>query len=206
MDWGEGDQNKLQYARLLAAAIGYVALANGDRLRVMPFGSEHPTMWGPASGRQRVGDLMHYLGNLEGSGSVTSTTRLRQLRHETRGGLLIVVSDLLHSADILEGTAAALAPFHPPRWQVLLLHSAAPRRTPSQPEGDVELVDSESGAHLPLEADNDALDRYDEAIDAWCSRLAQACDRRNIMYARLSTDLSIERAALPYLQLREALR
>ena len=206
MDWGDGDLNKLHYARLLAAAIGYVALANGDRLQVLPFGSDRPTMWGPYGGRQRIGNLLPYLAGLEATGTTTSTARLRQLRHETRGGLLVIVSDLLHSADILEGTTAALAPFHPPRWQVLLLHLLHPEELRPDLIGDVELVDSESGGRLAMEADDDALAHYGNAVEAWCAELAHACDRRNIMYARLTTDMLLERAALPYLQLREALR
>jgi uncharacterized protein (DUF58 family) len=206
MDWGQGDLNKLHYARLLAAAIGYVALASGDRLHVLPFGAPRPTMWGPGGGRQRIGNLMQYLGGLEASGTTTSIERLRQLRQETRGGLLVVVSDLLHSADLLEGTAAALAPFHPPRWQVLLLHLLHPQELEPDLQSDVELVDSESGGRLPLLADDAAMNRYADAVDGWCARMAQASARRNIIYVRLTSDMSLERAALPYLQLREALR
>src|ERR671933_1419406 len=50
MDWGSGDSNKLHYARLLAAAMGYIALASGDRLKVVPFGAGAHTadlFWGP---------------------------------------------------------------------------------------------------------------------------------------------------------------
>jgi uncharacterized protein (DUF58 family) len=202
MDWGAGDHNKLHYAQLLAAAIGYIALASGDRLQVIPYGQGHQPTWGPGSGRHRAVGLLRYLDGLSVGGSDTSAAILHDIARERRGGLLIVVSDLLHSGGLL----AALAPFQPPRWQVLLLHLLHPEELRPDLRGDVELVDSETGARLVVNAHGSALELHTAAVEAWCDRLARECDARNVAYARLFTDMSLERAVLPYLQLREVLQ
>ena len=206
MDWGAGDQNKLHYARLLAAAIGYVALAGGDRLHVIGFGEGRAEGWGPAGGRQRIAGLLRYLMGLKGAGTATITGVLEQLVRETRGGLLIVLSDLLHSGDLIAGPRPVLASFHAPRWQVLLLHLLHPGELQPDLRGEVELVDSETGERLAVDANRGVMEQYTTSAGQWCDAIAEACARRDIFYARLTTDLSVERAALPYLRMREALR
>jgi uncharacterized protein (DUF58 family) len=206
MDWGEGDAHKLHYARLLAAAIGYVALANGDRLRVVPFGGAERQPWGPGSGRQRAAHLLQFLDDLQGGGDITSITRLHQMAREERGGLLVVLSDFWHSRALVDGDDPILAPFQLPRWQVLMLHVLHPDELRPDLRGDIELIDSESGERLSIEANAGALAAYSTAAEGWCASVAKMCARRNFGYSRITTDMSLERAALPYLQLREVLR
>lgn len=209
MDWGAGDTHKLHYARLLAAAAGYVALANGDRLRVLPFSGpveQNARPWGPGSGRQRAAGLLQYLGGLAAGGTATAPARLGTLAREESGGLLVVLSDLWHSEAIVSGDDALLAPFQLPRWQVLLLHLLHPDELRPQLHGDVELVDSETGQRLTLEANTAAMDAYSAAVEARCRNIADVCARRRFSYSRITTDMPLERAALPYLKLREVLR
>jgi uncharacterized protein (DUF58 family) len=210
MDWGSGDRNKLHYARLLAAMLGYVALANGDRLRVIPFGGQDnlpaTAPWGPGSGRQRVVGLLRYLDGLIPGGTATPAARLRELMREQRGGYLVLISDLWHSPDLILGDSPALSPFHLPRWQVLMLQLLHPQELRPDLRGDVELVDSETGARLTLEAGRASLSAYAGAVDRWCDAVASACARRGITYARITTDMPLETAALPYLRTREVLR
>ena len=209
MDWGTGDSNKLHYARLLAAAIGYIALASGDRLQVIAFGAGTQTTsvpWGPGSGRQRAAGLLRYLDGLQATGTMTTGERLRELARTERGGLLVVLSDLWHNASLFEGQAAALNYFQLPRWQVLLLHTLHPEELRPPSMGDVELIDSETGARLALQTGRDGVDEYIAAVERWCGQIHDACGRRGGAYARVTTGMQIERAVLPYLEAREVLR
>lgn len=206
MDWGIGDTNKLHYARMLLAAIGYIALANGDRLQVHPFGHGRTPGWGPANGRQRVGHLLQYLQQTTSGGGDTIEDAIRQITRTSRGGLLVIASDLLHSGDIVNSVGSPLAALQPPRWQVLLFHTLHQEEIEPTLEGEVELVDAETGTLLPFDAYQDSVDTYMDAVERWCGELARACAQRQIMYTRLITNLSLERAVLPYLRLREAIR
>jgi hypothetical protein len=137
---------------------------------------------------------------------MTTAERLKQLQREEQGGLLVIISDLWHSPDLLEGSDAAIARFQPPRWQVVLLHLLHPDEIRPPLRGDVELVDSENDERLSLEATPASLHEYSAAVDRWCDSLRQACARRDVAYARITTDMSLERAAMPYLQFRGILR
>ncbi|MEA2724686.1 MAG: hypothetical protein QOH59_2457 [Gemmatimonadales bacterium] len=210
MNWGEGDQNKLHFARLLTAAIGYIALATGDHLQVVPFGSDRPNVWGPASSRNHATSLLVYLQRVAAAGTTGAAESIARLAHGLagprdavqRGGLLVVISDLLHSEDL----QTALRVFHAPRWQVLMLHVLHPHEMQPNVSGDVDLQDSETEARLSLHIDDRALAAYAAAVEQWCEHLESDCARHGQMYARLTTDMSLERAALAYLRQREILR
>ncbi len=209
MDWGTGDNNKIHYARLLAAAIGYIALASGDHLQVASFGGGPEAgspSWGPGSGRQHGASLLRYLDGLHAAGTLTASERLRELAHAERGGLLVVVSDLWHNTSLIEGPGAALNYFQLPRWQVLLLHVLHPDELAPAPMGDVEMIDSETGARLAFQTGWDGVDEYVSAVERWCDGLRSACTRRGASYARITTEMPLERAILPYLQARRVLR
>lgn len=210
MDWGEGDYNKLHFARLITSAIGYIALSTGDHLQVLPFGGEQPAAWGPASSRQRAANLLLYLRRLTSAGTTNATDLLTRLARGLagprdagpRGGLLIIISDLLHNQDL----QSALRNFQPPRWQVLVLHVLHPYELQPDITGDIDLEDSETAARLPLLADARSLATYEAAVQRWCDEIESACVRHDQMYARLTTDMSVEQAALPYLRQRKVLR
>ena len=202
MDWGEGDLNKLHYARLLAAAIGYIGLANGDRVEVVPAGGASAEGWGPGSGRRRAVELLRYLQSLQAGGGATAEAALERIARGQQPGLVVVVSDLWHN----RGLQQALAVLQPPRWQVLLLHLLHPEELRPSWSGDVELEDSESGERLELFADGRGIDDYAAAVQAWREELASTAARRNMVYAALMTDMPLERAAVPYLKLRQVLR
>lgn len=202
MEWGSGDQNKLHFARLLAAAIGYIALANGDHLQVVPFGAGNQPLWGPGSGRRRTTSLLQFLEGLRSGGERNITAALEEVARQPRGGLLVIASDLLHS----ETLQAALTSFHPPRWQVLVLHLLHPEELRPALQGDLELVDSETGARVASQIDRPALERYAAAVEQWRQQLARTFGRREIAYVGLTTDTPVERAAIPFLRARGALR
>ena len=202
MDYGAGDRNKLHYARLLGAAIGYIALATGDRLQVLPMGSDEFRIWGPAGGRQRAPGLIQYLQSLHADGNHTLARTLQGLVRSERGGLVVIISDLWHSPD-LEST---LAMFQPPRWQVVLLHLLHPEELYPELSGDIELVDSEQGTRLSVQLAPSELGRYTDAAERWCEAIEQTLARYNMRYLRLVTDIPFERAALSYLRVRKVLQ
>src|SRR5579859_6975061 len=58
MDWGE--PSKLNYARRIAAALGYIALNASNRVFIWPL-SASATAYGPAWGRGRAGPMLNFL-------------------------------------------------------------------------------------------------------------------------------------------------
>jgi uncharacterized protein (DUF58 family) len=201
MDWGK--PTKLRLAQQLVGALGYLALARGDRLRVAPFGEDLGRLFGPARGKGRVPELLRFIAETP----PRQRTALVQAaasyaRVAPRGGILVIVSDLLAP----ESLAEALRHFSPPLWQTLVLHLIDPAELKPQLHGSLELEDSETGERLPIMLDDETLAAYRRKLDSWLSYVQASATRHGATYARLLTSWPLERQVIPYLRARLFLR
>jgi uncharacterized protein (DUF58 family) len=201
MAWGTPP--KLHAAKQLAAALGYLALAHNDRLRVAPFGSGLLRQFGPAQGKSRVVELLRFVEGLEPTEQTAAARALRAFATASpQGGLVALITDLLTS----EGLEAGLRLLPPPRWQVLVLHVLDRRELHPELSGPLELVDAETGQRLPLTLDAATIAAYRRNVTAWQEGIADACARRGATYAQILTDWPLERMVVPYLRARRVLR
>lgn len=197
MDWGAPP--KMRVARQLAAAIGYLALAHHDRLRLVPFGSAPGAAFGPAQGKARALEMLRFIEAVppdQPTGLAQSLASYARLH--PHGGLLAICSDLL-APDNLD---AALAALPTPRWQVLVLHLLDPRELAPDLSGPIELEDAETGQRLPLTLDAATLAAYRQQVHGWQERVATTCARRGTTYAQVLTSWPLERQVVPYLRAR----
>lgn len=197
MSWGH--PSKLRVVQQLVGALGYLSLAHSDRVHIVPFGTDPLTPFGPAQGKGRVMDMLRYIENV----SVQQETNIEAVmqhhaRRYQRGGLMILCSDLLTAQGLSEG----LSKFQPPRWQVLVLHVLDQREILPELSGSVELTDSETGKTLSITMDETLLNAYRHNILHWQEHMALTCARRGALYARIFTDMSLEKKVIPYLRAR----
>lgn len=202
MDYGAGDHHKLHYGRMLLAALGYLALAGGDKLSVSTFDTGITPGLGPVQSRAHALPLLRYANTIQPGATSTLGPALQSYTRSRNGGLLVVISDLWAAGDIEQVLRSA----QPPRWQLLVLHLL--HRDELQPplSGEIELEDSELGERLSLNADPNTLERYQQRLGQWCGAIETACHRRGASYTRLSSDMLLERAVIPYLHERQVLR
>ncbi len=200
MAWGTPP--KLRAAQQLVGALGYLALAHNDRLRVAPFGAAPLRPFGPTQGKGRLIELLRFVERLQ----ATETTSLARALGayagaHSHGGLLVLISDLLAP----EGLDAGLRALPPPRWQVLVLHVLDQRELEPSLSGPLELEDAETGQRLPLTLDAATVAAYRRNVTAWRERIAEVCARRGATYAQVLTEWPVERAVVPYLRARRIL-
>jgi uncharacterized protein (DUF58 family) len=201
MAWGAPP--KLRVAQQLVAALGYLALAHHDRVQVAPFGSALLAPFGPAQGKGRMIEMLRFVGSQRAEQPTALANVLRAYaRANTRGGLLVIVSDLLAPEGLEEGLRA----LPPPRWQTLVLHVLDRRELHPELAGPIELEDAETGQRLPLTLDAAALATYRRNVAAWQERVAAMCGRRGATYAQVLTDWPLEQQVVPYLRARRILR
>jgi uncharacterized protein (DUF58 family) len=199
MAWGE--PSKLFAAQQLTAAMGYLALAHNDRLRVAPFSAGLPPPFGPTQSKVRLPDLLRFIDGQRPSGHTTLAANLRAYaRAHERGGLLVLCSDLL--AEPAESLAEGLRALPPPRWQVLVLHLLDRRELEPEIGGPLELEDAETGQRIPLTLDEETIAGYRQNMTFWQQSLAEACGRYGAVYAPAPTDWPVEQQVLPYLRRR----
>ncbi len=196
MEWGE--PSKLGAARRLAVALGYLALNHGDHLSIGSLADPAPR-FGPSHGTGRVPGLLRFVRGLKlvRSADVLANARA-YVAHQPRGGLAVIISDLLAVPDV--GRLVDLFP--PPGWQVLVLHVLHPAELEPGPQGKVEFHDVETREKATYNLDDSALQRYHAFVAAWCERLENECFQRGAAYARVLADWEIEQAVVPYLRRR----
>lgn len=189
----------------LAAGLGWMSLAAGDRLAVArcPAGGAE-TVWGPASGTGRAPALLAWLSGLDpGPGQATELLPVVDglVRAAPAGGLLVLLSDLWLADDL----DAVLRRVPPPRWEVLLLQILDRLELDPQLGGPCLVVDAESGAALRLAVDAGTHSDYRRALGERLERLRMVANARGATYAMLPADWPVEQAVVPFLQRRAVL-
>lgn len=185
MDFGEAAGHKFQYAQRLAAALGYLALAAGDRLTVAVIQAEAiVAQFGPARGRGQALRLLRFLEGQQPAGATALDAALRQYALAARRpGLLFLVSDLFLPA----GFQAGLAQLQGRGYEVSLLHLLAPEELDPPLAGDLRLVDVETGAAQDVTLDDGLRERYRRRVQAWRDEAEAHCLKRRANYVPVST-------------------
>ncbi|WP_322512074.1 DUF58 domain-containing protein [Chloroflexus sp.] len=185
MAWGEPE--KLHYARQIAAAFGYIALSNLDRVNVTAFGGRPAAVSGIRGKRGAVA-LFEFLQRLEAGSSANLTQFCRNYLQTARSaGPLLLCSDLFDP-----GWRDALRTLTSRPFEITVMHILAPQEIDPPIEGDIRLLDSEGGPAVEISADLDVLQRYRESLREWQNEIEAFCNGRGMRYVRVNTAEPIE--------------
>ena len=193
----EGKPAKIDYARKVAAALGYIGLKNLDRVGGASFSTELHAPLTLGRGRKQVLSLFRFLSALSSSGE----TNLRAAIHSftklfPHPGLAIIVSDLFDPA----GWRAALEELTAKRYQLLVIHVIDEQETQPKPWGDVALVDIEAGRERKFFLDADLVRRFRTEIERYFDEIETICANRRIDYLRTTTQVPFDEFVLQTLR------
>jgi uncharacterized protein (DUF58 family) len=194
MDWGE--PGKLDHARRLAAAFGYIALRRLDRvtLIVLGDGAAPPRSF---HGKTQIGPLFEALEAVEPGGTtdLAGGTRagLGTLRH---AGMAILLTDFLDR----RGFEGVLSELTRHRLRALALHVVSPDEEDPPLDGSLRLVDREDGDARTLHVTERVRRAYREAFARHVRGLESSCAKRRINYLRLSTSVPFDTPLLRLLR------
>jgi uncharacterized protein (DUF58 family) len=192
MDYGT--PTKFEVAMGLAATLGFVGLAGGDRVELAVWAKDR-LHWSPRfHGVSRASRLFDWLDKQEPGGVGSFGHALHAVvRHLTARGLLILISDWW--ADNLEADLRTVVAAGQEIWalQVVAPEEAEPARLG---EGEVRLIDAENGQEVELALDRPTLDRYGRAMAAWSEQLRDIVTSARGRYRMVRTDQNLERLLL----------
>src|SRR5690348_1588677 len=115
----EGDPVKIDYARRVAAAFGYIALKNLDRVGGASFSSALHVPLTLGRGRKQTLTMFDFLGRLSCAGETDMRSAARSFtRLFSQPGLAIIISDLFDPA----GWRAAVEELARKKHQVIVIH------------------------------------------------------------------------------------
>jgi uncharacterized protein (DUF58 family) len=191
MDYGGGldaqgeSWHKFRYAQRLAAALGYIALAAGDRLTLAALRGEAPSaQFGPARGRGQTLRLLKFIEAQVSGGSTNLDAALRRYTlGPRRPGLLFLISDLFSPAGYRDG----LNELQGRGFEMVLLHVLAPDEIDPPLAGDLRLIDAETGIPQDVTLDNPLRELYRKRVGAWCHGIEAYCLKRGMHYVAVST-------------------
>ena len=210
-----GEPRKFDFARQVAAAVGYVALSGFDRVSVIPFPdlANGTTMEAGARTREMAarGGLRSVRGKksaipffqnlsaLSAGGGANLNEALRRGALEARqAGVAVVLSDFLDPAGYEAGLTALLGR----GFQVDLVQILAPEEISPATFGDLRLVDSESGGMQEVTFGRYRLKSYQQTVQNFLQRLREYCQKRGISFFTASSKTPLEELLLR--QLRQA--
>jgi hypothetical protein len=210
-----GEPRKFDFARQVAAAIGYVALSGFDRVSVIPFpGIADVPERDPANrvmelaargalrsvrGKKSGIQFFQNLAALSAGGPADLNEALRRGALEARqAGLAVVLSDFLDPAGYGLGLNALVGR----GFQVDLVQILAPEELSPSTLGDLRLVDSETGAIQEVTFGRYRMKAYQQTVQNYIQRLREFCQARGIHFFTASSNTSLEELLLK--QLRKA--
>lgn len=201
MDWGT--PNKLHYARQLAAAYGYIALANLDRVSVTAFGTGPlDTQLPGVRGKRGAVPLFAFLQRLQpGAGGDLARACHRYIQTARATGPLLLCSDLLDA-----GWKDALGALSSRPFEITIMHILAPQELEPELDGDFKLIDVEGGPPVEISADLELIRRYKQQLASWRAELESYCSGRGITYLPVDTSVPVDEFVLGRMRRRGVLR
>jgi hypothetical protein len=210
-----GEPRKFDFARQVAAAIGYVALSGFDRVSVIPFPDlgDNPDAdplvrnmelaargaLRAVRGKKSAIQFFQNLSALSAGGPANLNEALRRGALQARqAGLALVLSDFLDPAGYEDGLNALVGR----GFQVDLVQILAPEELSPTTFGDLNLVDSETGAHQEVTFGKFRLKAYRQTVQNFMQRLREYSQARGINFFTASSNTDLQELLLK--QLRKA--
>lgn len=202
MDYGT-PITKFEYARKLAAALGYVALKNQDKIGVTAFDDRGREVFRPARGKGQLPKLLASLAQLEVSDRTALRESLRDfVLRSTQPGIVVLITDFLDE----QGYEEALKQFFYRNYEVYVIHLLA--REERRPEllGHLELIDAETGERQEVTVTEQLLKQYEATLETFCGGVRDWCVSRGMSYLAATTDQPVDQMLLGYLRQKGLLR
>lgn len=202
-----GEPRKFDFARQVAAAIGYVALCGFDRVSLIPFpdNPEESAIRGAlraVRGRKSSLEYFRNINQLTARGEANLNEALRRGALEARrAGVAVILSDFLDPAGYEAGLTALIGR----GFQVNAVQILAPEEINPITFGDLRLVDSESGAQTEVTFGKYRMNAYKQMVQNFCQRLLEYCQGRGVNFFSVGSDTALEDLLLKQLRRAEIL-
>jgi uncharacterized protein (DUF58 family) len=194
MDFGQ--PKKLHFAVRVAAALGYIGLANYDRVSVTAFAASLKGALPTKRGKAGVKAFFGYLDGMRAEGETSFAASLRSFATRARyRGVAIVFSDFL-DPEWSDGIKSLLAR----GYQVALIHVLDEEELHPTLVGDLRIIDSETGEAKEMSVNPALLQRYQATLDGFCAEIETFANRYGLDYLRASTAMPFEDIILKYLR------
>jgi uncharacterized protein (DUF58 family) len=202
-----GNPDTFDYARRVAMALAYVGLVNQHRVSLVSFAGDTVERASNLRGRRKAAEVAQWLLRRKPEGGSGFEQAMRVVGTSRQGrGVMVVLSDFLFP----EGFEKGLAMVAGRGFDLFAMQILAPQVVDPSREGgingDLLLVDSETGAETEVTVTPELLKIYKSRLDRLCGALRAYCARRDIVHMVVETSTPVETLMLEYLRRRGLLR
>lgn len=189
-----GSPNKFDYARRIAAALAYIALADLDRVSIMAYADTPLDVLPLTRGKDRVLSILKFLENVKPGGTATdlATVAKSLVNRAQRTGLVVIISDLYDQAGFRAGVDLLRhRRFEPHVIQIHTEEEANPTFL-----GDIELDEMETGQRRKLTVTERKLKQYRQLFNEFLAAIETYCKTYSLSCTRSTTDLPFDELIL----------
>ncbi len=189
-----GSPNKFDYARRIAAALAYIALADLDRVSIMAYADKPLDVLPLTRGKDRVLSILKFLENVKPGGTATdlATVAKSLVNRAQRTGLVVIISDLYDQAGFRAGVDLLRhRRFEPHVIQIHTEEEANPSFL-----GDIELDEIETGQRRKLTVTERKLKQYRQLFHEFLAAIETYCKTYSLSCTRSTTDLPFDELIL----------
>ncbi len=192
---------KMDYARFMAASLGYLAIHNQRApAGLIVFDDQVRNYIRPST---RAGQLHRLLAGLEQAEPAARTDFARPMQYFQeflrKRGIVLVISDFYEEP---EAIVKAIEPLRFHGSEVVLFHVLDPKEIYPDLKGPSTLVDLETGDRLEVIPDY-VKTGYRAKMDGHLEELKGRARAAGLGYHLLTTDKPLDRALMEYLSLRQ---
>jgi len=204
MNWG--NPNKFAFCQKLAMALGYIGLANHNRVTLFGFDSTGLRPLSNMRGRRRTQEMGKWILDQQAGGASAFDDAMRAVALARQGkGVMVILSDFMFK----EGYEKGLRYLSGGGYDTFCLQVLAPEEIDPAKHGmagDVRLTDIEDEDVAEVTVSAALLKRYKENLNAYCGKLRDFCVRRGMMHLTLDTSMDMNVLLMDYLRKRGLLK
>jgi uncharacterized protein (DUF58 family) len=204
MNWG--NPNKFVFCQRLAMALGYIGLANHNRVTLHAFDSSGIRPLSNLRGRRRTQEMGKWLLNQQATGQSGFSDAMRSIALARQGkGVMVILSDFMFK----EGFDKGLRYLAGGGYDTFCLQILSPEEIDpgkSGLAGDLRLTDIEDEDAAEITVSAALLKRYKENLNAYCGKLRDFCIRRGMMHLTIDTNTDMSTLLMEYLRRRGLLK
>jgi len=198
-----GEPTKLRYAVQLAAALGFVGLVRGDRVKIETLGQSVRRPAPVFRGRRSLWRMLDHLEQIGPEDTPPLAAGVKNFCVRNSGkGIVVLLTDLMDK----QGYQAGLRYVAAQDMDVYLIHILSAEEIDPEVAGDLRLVDCEDGDVAEITVSPALLKRYRQTLTAFVSEAREFCSRRGIAYLMARNETSLEELITGYLSRRGLVR
>ena len=179
-----GDPTKFFAAKQVAAALAFVGMCRGDRVRIEFLGTENQSS--PVlRGRSQLWRMSDFVQSIEPEQVCSLTDAVKRFCLKNSGrGIVVLLSDLMDKS----GYEPALRLLVGQQMDVFVLHMLSPEEMDPDLKGDLKLVDCEDDDEAEISVSSALLKKYKSTLAAYVDQARKFCSQRGMTYLLARSD------------------